>query len=188
GETSIAAEQTRLAAIQQEKEEALRRDLRRSRRFAAAVSGLLVIALAISAVAWYERGVAANALIYAESTYQLALDQATGGLQLLKAKYDAGSISTEILQSIVDRSRQAVPPGPPAVGDTNEVLAARIRMLDVVSTVNLSIGNGSTALESAKNENDTADYLVARDPNNLDWRRLWAIARGTWSAVLFWQC
>src|SRR5438046_525533 len=68
-EASIAAEEARVAAAQRAKEEALRRELERSKRIAAIVSGLLVLALVAGAFAWWQRNVATAALLQAEENY-----------------------------------------------------------------------------------------------------------------------
>ena len=112
---SIAAEQARLEAAQRAKEEALRRELERSRRVAAVVSVLLLLALAGGAFAWWQRGIATAARQQAEENYRLALDQAAGSVALLTESHDVGGISTKLMQALIERAQRTVSglPGKP---------------------------------------------------------------------------
>lgn len=178
-EASIAAERERLAAAQRAKEEALRRELKRSRIFAAVVSVFLALAVAGGLFAWHERGVA-------ENNYRLALDQAVGNQQLLEDSYNEGNMSTEVLRSLVERS-QATVGALNSAGDTDQVTAARTQLLDLLALMEVSIGDGE-ALKTAQDEVALATKLKSKDPNNSDWLKLWAKATGELSDVLFWQC
>jgi tetratricopeptide (TPR) repeat protein len=185
-ESSIIAERERVAAAQRAKEEGLRRDLKRARRFVAVVSVLLLLAVAGGVFAWWESSVATAALAKAEKNYQLALDQAVGNLQLLADEYDAGNISSGILRAVVEHSQTAVS-GLPSAGDTDEVTVARVRLLDILSLMEVTLGD-TRAMQTAQDENSLADRLKSKDASNLDWLRLWSIARGRWSDILYWQC
>lgn len=178
-EASSAAERERVAAAQRAKEEALRRELKRSRVFAAVVSVFLLLAIAGGVFAWHERGVA-------EQNYQLALNQAVGNQQLLEDSYDEGNMSTEVLRSLVERS-QATVGGLTSAGDTDEVTAARAQLLDLLALMEVSIGD-TKALQTAQAEVALASKLKDKDPNNPNWLKLWAKATGELSDVLFWQC
>ena len=79
-EASIAAERAQIEAAERAREAALRRELRHSRRVAAAVSVLLLFAIGLGGFAWQQRGVASAALQRAEENYRLALDQAAGSV------------------------------------------------------------------------------------------------------------
>lgn len=185
-EASLTAERERVAAAQRAKEEALRRELVRSRRIVAAVSALLLLAIGAAVFAWRERGIAASLNRVAENNYRIALHQATGSLQTLKDKYDSGNITTDLLQSLLEQSQSTVK-SLSGAGDTDAVIMARIQLLDVVSLIEASVGD-SHAIETAKSENALADSLKAKDPSNLEWLSLWSIARGHLSDALFWQC
>jgi tetratricopeptide (TPR) repeat protein len=185
-EASMEAERERVAAVQRAKEEALRRELARSRRFAAVVSVFLALAVAGGIFAWHERGVATGALDQAEKNYQLALNQSVGDLQLLEENYDDGNLSTEILRSLVQRAQATVSRLSDA-GDTEEVTAARTQLLDIVALMEVSIGD-SKAVGTAQDEVALSERLMAKDPNNPRWLRLFAMAKGELSDVLFWQC
>jgi eukaryotic-like serine/threonine-protein kinase len=185
-EASIAAERERQAAIQRTKEEALRRELARSRRIAAVVSVLLLLAVAGGIFAWHERGVATTALGQAEKNYQLALGQSVNDLQLLEENYDDGNLSTAILRALVGRAQDTVA-GLSDAGDTDEVLAARTKLLDIVALMEVSIGD-TKAVETARQELALAERLKNKDAKNPRWQRLYAMASGELSDVLFWQC
>jgi tetratricopeptide (TPR) repeat protein len=185
-ESSIAAERTRVAAAQQAKEEALQRDLKRARRSIAVVSILLVLAVAGGAVALWQRSAARAARATAEKNYHLALDQATGNMQYLANEYDQGNIPTAILKE-EGRLAQTVLSELSAAGDTDDITVARVRLLDVVNLMEVTQGD-TQAMQTAQEENALADRLKAKDPANLEWARLWSIARGRWSDILYWQC
>lgn len=185
-EASVGAEQERVAAAQRAKEEALQRDLTRSRRIIAVVSVLLVAAIVAGIFAWHERGVAEQVSRVAEENYSIALNQATVSLQTLKDRYNAGTIPTELIQSLLEQSQSTVK-NLSSTGDTDEVLIARIKLIDVVALIEAAVGD-SRAIETATSQNELADSLLARDPANLDYLRLWAIARGRLSDAYFWEC
>ena len=185
-DASIVAERQRVAAAQRVKEEALRRELARSRKFAAIVSVFLLLAVAGGIFAWLERGVATSALDQAEKNYQLALNQSVGDLQLLEENYDDGNLTTDILHSLVGRAQSTVG-GLSDTGDTDEVTAARTQLLDIVALMEVSIGD-TKAVQTAQDEVKLAGRLNTKDPKNPRWLRLYAMARGELSDVLFWQC
>ena len=185
-EASIGAEQERVAAAQRAKEEALRRDLARSRRIIAGVSVLLVAAVIAGIFAWHERNVADAISKVAEENYRTALNQATVSLQTVKDRYDAGTIPTDVVQSLLEESQSTVK-NLSTAGDTDDVIIARIKLTDVVGLIEVQVGD-ARAIETATSQNALADSLVARDPSNLEWLRLWAIARGRLSDALIWQC
>jgi eukaryotic-like serine/threonine-protein kinase len=178
-EASIAAERARAAAAQWAKEQTLQRDLKRARRFVAVVSVLLLLAIAGGAIAFWQRGIA-------RENYLLALDQATGNMQYLANEYDQGNIPTTILQAQADRA-QTVLTGLASAGDTDDILVSRVRLLDVLSLMEVTKGD-THAMQTAQEENAFADRLKIKNPSNLDWLRLWSIARGRWSDILYWQC
>jgi tetratricopeptide (TPR) repeat protein len=185
-EASLAAEHERVASAQRAKEAALQRDLARSRRIIAVVSVLLLLAVGAGVFAWRERGVAESLNRVAEDNYRIALNQATVSLQTLKDRFDAGTIPTDLLQSLLEQSQSTVK-GLSGAGDTDEVIAARIKLIDVVGLIEVSAGD-SRAIETATSQNKLADSLKAKDPANPEWLRLWSIARGRLSDALFWQC
>ena len=143
-EASSAAEQDRQAAIQRAREDALWRELKRSRRIAAIVSVLLLLAVAAALFAWHQRGIATAALAEAEKNYQLALGQATGSLQRLVDSYDQGAISTKLMQQLMERSQETVSG---LSNETDDVTDARVQLLSVLSQANVSIGRIARARE-----------------------------------------
>ena len=183
-EASIAAERERVDAAQRAKEQSLRRELRRSRRIAAAVSFLLILAVAAGAVAWRERGVATTALGEAERNYQLALDQAAGNVRLLTDSYEDGAISTNLMRQLMEKAQKTVNGLP---GETDDVTAARIQLLDVLSLANTALGIAAKAQQFAEQEITLADGLRAKNPTDPRWVSLWASARGRLADALFWK-
>ncbi len=183
-EASIAAERNCQAALQRTKEEALRRELARSRRVAAVVSGLLLLAVAAGLFAWRERGIATTALGEAERNYELALDQAAGSIGLLVDGYDQGGISTTLMQQLMQKSQKTVEGLP---GETDDITAARVQLLDVMSLANSSVGVIAKAREIAEQENTLAEAQLAKNSANPIWQRYRAIAEERLADALFWQ-
>ena len=183
-EASIAANCGRLAAAQQAKERELRRELQRSRRIAAMVSMLLLLALCGGAVAWWQRGVAAAALGEAVKNYRLALDQAAGSVQLLTDSYAAGAISTKLMQQLIQQSQKTVNGLP---GETEDVTAARAQLFDVLSLAHAAVGDTATAQKFAESEVGLVEGLVSKSPGDARWARLRALAQGRLADALFWR-
>ena len=183
-EASIAANCGRLAAAQQAKERELRRELQRSRRIAAMVSMLLLLALCGGAVAWWQRGVAAAALGEAVKNYRLALDQAAGSVQLLTDSYAAGAISTKLMQQLIQQSQKTVNGLP---GETEDVTAARAQLFDVLSLAHAAVGDTATAQKFAESEVGLVEGLVSKSPGDARWARLRALAQGRLADALFWK-
>jgi tetratricopeptide (TPR) repeat protein len=176
-ETSIAAERERQAAIQRAKEEGLRRELRRSRRIAAVVSLLLLLAVTAGYIAWQQKR-------EAERSYQLALDQAAGSIEMLVEGYDQGAVASKMMQQLMERSQRTVSG---LSGEGDDLTAARVQLLDVLSLANLTVGRGAKAREFAEQENALAGRLLAKDPRNVTWRQLGAVAQVRLAEALAWQ-
>ena len=183
-EASSAAEQDRQAAIQRAREDALRRELKRTRRIAALVSVLLLLAVAAGLFAWHQRGIATAALAEAEKNYQLALGQATGSLQRLVDSYDQGAISTKLMQQLMERSQETVSG---LSNETDDVTDARVQLLSVLSQANVSIGRIARARELAGQANALAEGLLAKNRSNALWMKHWAVAQGQLADALYWQ-
>jgi eukaryotic-like serine/threonine-protein kinase len=181
---SIKAEGDRQAAIQLAKEKQLRDQLTRSRRVAAAVSVLLVLAVAAGLYAWWQRSIANAALKQAQQNYELALDQATGSLSLLVEGYDRGAILTRLLRDLMERSQKTVDGLP---NETDDLSAARIQLLDVMSMANVVIGRADESRRFAEQELAIAQPLAAKYPENAAWKRLHGIAQERLAEALFAQ-
>jgi tetratricopeptide (TPR) repeat protein/energy-coupling factor transporter ATP-binding protein EcfA2 len=172
-----------------EKEDASRKqELRRSRRIAIVVSALLLLAVGVGVIAIYEEQAVTQALKTSQKNYQLALNQAAGNLHELEVYYHTGSVPTAVLRSLVEGSEATMTMlGLPEEGDSDEVIKARIKLLEVISIMELSIGN-SKAMETALERNALADRLKERDPSNPEFRTIWAMAHGHSATIQFKQC
>ena len=172
-----SSEKARAAAeaAERAKEAALRRELKRSRRVAAIVSLLLVAAIGAGAYAWRLRGVATTALGEVEVEYQAALNQAAGSVTLLVDGADNGSLSTDLMRRLVERSRDTVTGLP---GQSDAATAAQVKLLNALSVAYLSLSGVAAAQEMAVKANALADALVAKDGSNAAWARLRLEARG----------
>jgi hypothetical protein len=157
------------------KEAALRRELTRSRRVAAIVSLLLVAAVGAGVYAWRLRGVATTALGQVEVEYQAALNQAAGSVSLLVDGADNGSLSTDLMRRLVERSRDTVTGLP---GQSDAATAAQVKLLNALSVAYLSLSGAAAAQEMAVKANTLADALVAKDGANAAWALLRLEARG----------
>ena len=181
-EASSAAEQDRQRRAHEAGQAALRDKLRRSRRFAVAVSGLLLLALAAGGYAWNQRTVATAARVEAENSYRLALDQAAGSLQQLIDGYHEGVVSRPLLSDLAARSRKTVEGLP---GEPDDVTAARVQLLGVLSFASVELGDVATARDLAGQALSLADGLSARHPGDARWALLQGQSRGLLSDVFF---
>ncbi len=183
-EASIAAERDRVEAAQRAKEAALRRELQRSRRIAAVVSVLLLLAVAAGGYAWRERTVATDALVEAERDYQLALDQAAGNVQLLTDSYEDGAVSTDLMRQLMEKSQKTING---LTGESEDVTAARIKLLDVLSLANTALANAGNAQTFAEQATALADGLKNKTPADPQILALWARSHGQLADALFWK-
>jgi len=181
-EASSAAEQDRQRRAHEAGQAALRDKLRRSRRFAVAVSALLLLALAAGGYAWHQRTVATASRNEAENSYRLALDQAAGSLQQLIDGYHEGAVSRSLLSDLAARSRKTVEGLP---GEPNDVTAARVQLLGVLSFAGVELGDVAAARDLARQALALADGLAARHPGDARWTLLQAQSRGLLSDVFF---
>lgn len=181
-EASIAAEHDRQRRAHEVGQTALRDKLRRSRRFAGAVSVLLLLAMAAGGYAWHQRTVATESRNEAENSYRLALDQAAGSLQQLIDGYHEGIVSRPLLSDLAARSRKTVEGLP---GEPDDVTAARVQLLGVLSFASVELGDVATARELAGQALSLADGLAARHPGDSRWALLQGQSRGLLSDVFF---
>jgi tetratricopeptide (TPR) repeat protein len=204
-ESSIAAEEARLqrehdleqARLRREQEHAAERRrlelaqveaaqarARLYRIFAAVAGVLLAFAVAGGLYAWEQRSVAASASAQAQENYEIALDQAAGSVALLKDSYDAGGISTTLMQQLIQKAETTLQSLP---GETDDVTAARAQLFDVLSLAYLALGDVKNMQKFADDGLHAAAGLVAKAPGNPRWRRLEAAAHGRLSDVLYWK-
>ncbi|MCF8532485.1 MAG: hypothetical protein K9G48_05750 [Reyranella sp.] len=181
-ETSSEAEQDRQRRAREAGQAALRDKLRRSRRFAAAVSVLLLLAVTAGGYAWHQRTAATAARVEAENSYLLALDQAAGSLQQLVDGYHEGVVSNRLLSELVARSRKTVDGLP---GEPVDVTAARVQLLGILSYANVDLGDVTAARSLAGDALALADGLAAKSPGDARWVWLQGQSRGRLSDVLF---
>jgi tetratricopeptide (TPR) repeat protein len=151
---------------------------------AAAFAALMLLAATGGFFAMHERDLATVALNDAEKNYRLALDQAAGSVRLLEDSYEIGALSSALLRQLVGKA-QATVNNLPDGGD--DVIAAQMKLLGVLTVGNLTLGNIPAARTYADRERALADSLVAKEPSRTAWRRLWASADAHSAAVLFWQ-
>lgn len=142
-----------------------------------------VILAVVAAAAIWQRSVATAALADAQRNYQLALNQAAGSVDLLTKSFTDGAISNKLMQQLVKISQQTLTELP---GDTDDVTAARARLLNVLSIANLVLGNVETSRNFAQTELDLAKKLIAKNPAKQQWLQLGEIAHGQMSDVLYW--
>jgi eukaryotic-like serine/threonine-protein kinase len=183
-EASSAADAERLAALQRQKEEGLRRELRRSRRIAAIVSVFLLAALVAGGIAWIERNSANKAAEEAAIAYGVALKQAAGNVRLLVDAHKEGAISTDVMQRLMEQA-QATVNGLPR--ESNELTVARAQLMDVLSLAFVTIGDASTGQRFAESAAVLANRLLASSPKDPQLRQLWVEAQGRLGEALFWK-
>lgn len=165
-----------------------RRQRTRRQRILAAIAagfaGLAVLAIAGGIFAWHERGVATAALGEAEANYRLALNQAAGSVSEITDSYAAGRISTPLMQTLIERAQKTLQGLP---GERAEVTAARVRLLDVLSLADLTLGQVKAARGFAEQAIALIDALPQTALPERQWRELWAKSRHQLGEVLFWQ-
>jgi tetratricopeptide (TPR) repeat protein len=170
-----------------EKEDASRkRELKRSRRIAIVVSGLLLLAVGVGGIAIFEEKAVTQALKSSQRNYQLALNQAAGNLHELEVYYHTGSVPTAVLRALVESS-EATMLNLPEAGDSDDVTKARIKLLEVMSIMELSIGDGK-AMKTALERDALADRLKQKDPSNPEFLTIWAKAHAHLGTIQFKQC
>ena len=154
---------------------------KRLQRLALAAAVVFALLGAVAVKLWIDAD-AAKAL--AEKNYLIALDQAAGSVKLLVRSYDEGAISTKLMQQLMQQAEKTVNRLP---GETDDVTAARIELLDAMSLAYLSLNSIATARDYAEREQSLADGLLAKNAGNRRWMQLWALARGRGADALYWQ-
>src|SRR5205823_2391063 len=150
----------------------------------AAFAVLALLAIAGGLFAWHERGVAAAARDEAERDYKLALDQAAGSVRTVSDSYETGGLSSNLMRELIKKAETTVA-NLPEGGD--DVIAAQAKLLGVLTIGNMTLGNIPAARATVDRERALADGLVAKDPGNKEWQRLWASAHAHSASALFWQ-
>lgn len=120
----------------------------------------------------------------AEANYRLALDQAAGSVDTLNRAFIDGAINSRLMTELVKRGQDTVNKLP---ATSNEVTAARTKLLVAMSPAMIAIGEMGKAREYADAAIEIVDELLRREPNRFEWRRLWAESRSVLSVVLFWN-
>lgn len=163
--------------------EAARRERFRRAVQIGTTAAALVLAV-VAGVALWERGVAKSQQAEAQKNYVLALNQAAFSVPLLVNSYAEGAVSTKLMNQLVEESKKAVGG---LSGETDDVTAARIQVFDAISVATLALGDSATAQSDAGSAIALATSLQARDPDNAQWKALWARSHARMSDALFWR-
>ena len=180
-EASTSAEQERQARLRAEQQRALQEKLARSRRFATVVSVFFLLAVAAGLYAWRQREVATAALQESESNYQAAIDQSVGSVRTFVDSYGDGEISNKMMKLLIAQAQKTLDGLP---RDSDDMVAARTELFDVLSIANWSLGDFDAAEKFARIEITSADGLVKKDPSRAGWGRLQASGHGRLSEAL----
>jgi tetratricopeptide (TPR) repeat protein len=180
-EASTDAEQQRQAALLAEQQRALQEKLARSRRFAVVVSVFFLLAVAAGLYAWQQREVATAAFHESESNYQAAIDQSVGSVRTFVDSYGDGEISNKMMKLAIAQAQKTLDGLP---RDSDDMVAARTELFDVLSIANWSLGDFDAAEKFARTEIASADGLVKKDPSRAAWARLQASGHGRLSEAL----
>ena len=180
-ESSLEAEREREATRRHAEQEALRRELRRSRRIVAVVSTLLVLALAGGGLAIWAGAAAVRARDDARAAYAAALSQAADSIRNMSDNYEPGGVSTKVLQAQVEIAQRTVGG---LRQETDRLTAARVQLLDVLSFGYAAVGDASKATTYAAGEVRLAEVLTAKDRASRAWKELLAKARRTYGDAL----
>jgi tetratricopeptide (TPR) repeat protein len=180
-EASTSAEQERQARKRALQQRALQEKLARSRRFAVVVSVFFLLAAAAGLYAWQQREVATAAFEEAEHNYQAAVGQSVGSVRAFVDSYGDGEISNKMMALLIDQAQKTLGSLP---RDSDEMLAARTELFDVLSTANWSLGDYEAAERFARTGIAAADALVKKNPTRVQWVRLQASGHGRLSDAL----
>jgi tetratricopeptide (TPR) repeat protein/ABC-type dipeptide/oligopeptide/nickel transport system ATPase component len=167
-----------------EKELAARARMAAARRLSVISLAAVLLLAGLTALAIRGFWLARQATQAAVENYRIAIEQATGSLELLENGYRQGHIRTKLMRSLVDRGQKTVASLP---NERDEITVARTRLFDALSLANIAIGNVDDANKFVDAENVLADSLKGKDQASSLWSKLWAIARSRRAAKSFWQ-
>ncbi len=170
------------ASVARQAAEQTRRERLRRYVLTGSIAAAAILAV-VAATAIWQRGVATNALALAQLNYQLALKQAAGSIGLITKSFNDGAISNKLMQQLVEMSQETLKALP---GESDDVTAARSRLLDMLTNANLVLGNIDISRNFVKTEIELAEKLTAKDPNNQQWLQLAEMAHGQMSEVWYW--
>jgi tetratricopeptide (TPR) repeat protein len=185
GEANLTAEEKEFADASVDE---LDNQLRKERIRTTAIKGLAIF-LGIALILSIYLGVnASTAQKSAETNYQLALEQAAGSVRELLNGYYAGEISTELVQTLIEKAQKTVQNLPTEkTSQKEDITAAQIRLLDVLSSANITLGHVSQARTFSQQQVELLNQQLPNYPESTDWRELSARAHGRFGEALFWQ-
>jgi tetratricopeptide (TPR) repeat protein len=145
--------------------------------------GLLALTLiALTGIAWFYHEASAQRYI-AERNYRLAIDQAAGSTDMLNRGFKEGAINSRLMAELVRRGQETVSNLP---GTSDEVSAARAKLLIAMSPAMTAIGETGRAQEYADAAIAIVDDLVRHEPSRFEWHILGAESRAALGVALFW--
>ena len=162
----------------------IRQSIRRARFGQTLAAAAAAVFFLVAIVAVFEGLLARSKEREAAMNYRLALDQAAGSVALLDKGFTEGAINSRLMMDLVKRSQETVSQLP---ADTDDVTAARVRLLLAITPDMVAIGDTGKAREYAETATKIVDGLLAKDAQRFDWRLLRAQSRMVLGDVTFWD-
>ncbi len=162
----------------------IRHSSRRARLGQTLAAAAAAVFFLVAVAAIFEGLLAQSKQREAAANYRLALDQAAGGVSLLDKGFSQGAINSRLMMDLVKRSEQTVNQLP---GDSDDVTAARVKLLLAIAPDMVAIGDTGKAGEYAAAAAKLVDGLLAKDAGRFEWRRLRAQSRMVLGDVTFWD-
>lgn len=151
------------------------RQLARTRKFAAAVSVLLLAAITSAGLFWIERRNAGILTEKVEHNFKLALNTASSLVKETARYRQSGEVISSAASSLLKLAERTL-------GDLNqlhakrefgqEIAGAQVSLLLAVADAYTDLGDTQTAIDRASRANGLARELVRSNPNGFEWQHL----------------
>ena len=161
----------------------IKRSARRARLAQTVIAGAALLFFFVAVVAVFEGTRAKDAEQEAETNYRLAIDQAAGSADTLNRGFIEGAINSRLMAELVARGQETVNKLP---AHSDEVTAARAKLLIAMSPAVIAVGEIGKAREYADAATKIVEGLLRTDPNRFEWRRLWAESQAAIGVAIFW--
>ena len=162
----------------------IRQSTRRARFGQTLVAAAAAVFFLVAIAAVFEGLLARSKEREATVNYLLALDQAAGSVAMLHKGFIEGAINSRLMMDLVKSSQETISQLP---ADTDEVTAARVRLLLAITPDMVAIGDTGKAREFAQTATKIVDGLLAKDAERFNSRLLRAQSRMVLGDVTFWD-
>jgi tetratricopeptide (TPR) repeat protein len=154
---------------------------RRFLRFAVVAAVVLAVLGGVAVDFWFY---AAAAEKQAKANFNLAIDQAASNVDTLVDNYQAGRISTGLLNALISRAQTTVDN---LHSDTSQAAAAKAKLLRAVSRAYIVLSQASLAEQKGQEELKITEHFLALNPADPEWMQLGERAQEQIGQSLFWK-